>query len=94
MSEAFRELAKLAYVVDREQSARAVNLLDSAELWARSYAQFVTIRTGDPALAAGLDALRQRPVDAVYLPRQWGDDDFSEIEATIEDLFWSLGWIA
>jgi hypothetical protein len=72
---------------------RAERLLYADELWARSYAQFVAIRSGHFRLRASLDAMRSRESDDVYLPRQWDDDDFVGIGAAIDALFRGLGWI-
>ena len=93
-SRAFRELIQLVASSDPPTTSRAVKLLDSVELWSRSYAQFIAIRSGDGSLVAALNALRRRSPNDVYFPRQWPDDDFVGIEAAIEQLFWSLGWIA
>jgi hypothetical protein len=68
-------------------------LLRYPELWARSYAQFVATRGGDPVLMAELDA-RREPIPGVeYLPRHWDDADFIPIAAEIESLFRGLGWM-
>lgn len=58
------------------------------ELWARSYAQFIAVESGDPALLAELRLLRQRRHN-MHLPEQWEDDDFAAIDATLGELFCS-----
>jgi hypothetical protein len=78
---------------DPELRERVRRLLSAEEVWARSYAQFIAIRSDHAALRNGLDAMRSRKSDGVYLPRQWDDDDFVEIDAAIESLFRRLGWI-
>jgi hypothetical protein len=72
-----------------------VYLLRYDELWARSYAQYVATRSGDPTLLAELDTRRrQRAGSRVHLPRQWDDIDFAPVADAIDDLFRRLGWIA
>lgn len=72
---------------------RRVNyLLEPAELWARAYAQFVAVRSGDPILLGQLDALRA-PVGVVDFHEQWDDDDFKPIKAEIETFMRSRGWL-
>ena len=65
------------------------------ELWARSYAQFVTERSGDPALRASLTAHRAADAAATrQISRllHWDDDDFAPIAEAIDQLFRRLGW--
>jgi SPP1 gp7 family putative phage head morphogenesis protein len=66
-------------------------LLDPRELWARSYAQYVTLRSGDAQLTRELDEMR-RPGVVVY-PSQWVDADFAPIAEAIDRLFEDLGWL-
>ena len=70
----------------------ATDLLLLDELWARSYAQYITIRSGSRMLKSSLDSLRRRAPDRVYYPLQWDDEDFGAIGEAIEALFWRLGW--
>lgn len=65
-------------------------LLDRKELWARSYAQYVAQRSGNPAMLAQLAGERLSPI---YGDRQWDDDDFAPIAAAIDELFRGLGWL-
>jgi hypothetical protein len=53
----------------------------------------VATRSDHTSVRAGLDAMRSRESDDVYLPQQWDDDDFAEIDAAIEELFRGLRWI-
>jgi hypothetical protein len=76
---------------DLDDDHRAV-LRTFEELWARSCAQFIAVRSQSTTLRASLDALRRRQPGTVYHPTQWDDDDFLAIDAAIADLFWSLGW--
>jgi hypothetical protein len=86
---------------DAKTRQRARRLLTPEELWARSDAQFVALRSGDEALLTSVYALRHQGSggadkigSAVYFPRQWDDDDFDRIGNAIEELFRRLEWIA
>ncbi len=62
--------------------------LNPEEIWARSYAQWVALRTGDAKL------LRELDLDAgqnVY-PMQWDDADFEAVARAIDELMETLGW--
>lgn len=65
-------------------------LLDNKELWARSYAQYIAEKSGDPVLLEQLDKERQ---DKVYGERHWSKEDFAPISKAIDDMFESLGWV-
>jgi hypothetical protein len=68
-------------------------LLDTSELWARSYAQFVAIRSGDPTLLGYLDQIRMRRSDEVYISHQWDDPDFVAVGEAMDAVFRRLGWM-
>jgi hypothetical protein len=67
-------------------------LLLPEELFARSYAQYVAIRSADEELQQSLDAFRESPAGKVYYPVQWQDEDFIAIAQAIDELFVELGW--
>ena len=69
-------------------------LLPMEEFWARSYAQYVTVVTGDSDAMTALTALVRRSPGSVYIPVQWEQDDFSGIAEAIERLFRRLRWRA
>lgn len=92
-SRAGRDLDQIAREANTAVALRAVTLLQPEELWARSYAQFVAIRSQSAVLQASLVAFRRRLPGDVYLPRQWEDDDFADIETAIDVAFRRLGWI-
>lgn len=100
-SQAVELLTMLCQSSDRRVRRRALFLITPEELWARSYAQFVVTRSGVERIQFSLDALRSRDprnaqeatLDTVYFPRQWEDEDFTEIDAVVEELFRRLGWI-
>lgn len=64
-------------------------LLESEELWARSYAQYIATRSGNTVMQAQVAAIRS---DTLYGSAQWDDDDFASIGGAIDDLFARLGW--
>lgn len=68
-------------------------LLQNEELWARSYAQFIAVKSGHPALREQLDRLRQRPERRLYHGPQWDDEDFLPIMTEIEAAFRQKGWM-
>jgi hypothetical protein len=62
------------------------------ELWERSYAQYIVVRSGDAGLRAELDERRQLH-GSPAVPYLWEDDDFGPVAAEIDRLFRRLGWI-
>ena len=66
-------------------------LLDPTEVLARSYAQYVTLKSGDPTLARQLAAMRL--AEPPYHLALWEDDDFGSIVTTIGDLLRQKGWL-
>lgn len=78
----------IQYPIDRRYLAY---LLTPEEVWARAYAQYVALRSGDGRLRAQLDGLRQR-LGQIYYPVQWDEADFEPIAAAIDDLMRELGW--
>lgn len=93
-SDAVRQLQ----IVERE-SRRAVTrdyveyLLSMDELWARSYAQFVSIASRDSVLSGDLRQNQPEQGRSSSIPVQWHDDDFLPIAVSILELFRTLGWI-
>ena len=68
-------------------------LLQTEELWARSYAQFIAVRSAHPNLRGQLDRMRARRERRLYYGSQWDDEDFLPIMAEIEAVFRQLGWM-
>ena len=88
-------VARLAGALPPSQVAERVRLeqpLEPEEAWARSYAQYVAMKSGDPDLLNGLVAARTPEPGRVYHLLQWDDDDFRAIAAAIDTLFLRLGW--
>lgn len=78
--------ARAAMIADAVR-AHVEYLLGPRELFARSYCQYVAVRSGDVELLKELEIARQ----ANYR-EQWHDDDFSPIAAALDDVFDQLGW--
>jgi hypothetical protein len=89
-------VARLRAIARDSRYRRAVEyadyLLEWEEMWARSYAQFVTVRSGQAEPLAELRQ-RQRRAKVSAIPVQWEDDDFVLVEETISSLFRQLGWV-
>jgi hypothetical protein len=74
-----------------EMSSKHVRyLLENREVWARAYAQYIAIRSGDPRLLAELNADRKQ--FGPNFPRQWDDADFEPVAAAIDRLLEKKGW--
>jgi hypothetical protein len=63
-------------------------LLREEEIWARAYAQYITVRSGQADLRNDLDGLRNQRYSTA-----WSDDDFEPVAAAIDNLFKVLGWM-
>ena len=62
------------------------------ELWARSYAQWVAVRSGDQVMLDQLIKIKTDPNSEGYRLSQWGTVEFGPIAKAIDDLFAMLGW--
>ncbi len=70
-------------------------LLTTHEVWARSYAQYITVRSGDEVMARQLkEMLNLKKTAPVYYDYQWDEDDFQPIAQAFDRLFTKLGWIS
>lgn len=68
-------------------------LMSDHEMWARSYAQWITIRSKEPELRRQLTMLVARDRgEALGYMRQWDDDDFEAIAVAIDDVMKEVGW--
>jgi len=65
-------------------------LLDAREIWSRSYAQYIAVRSGDEFL---LNAVTIDRGSLLYGNQQWSDNDFAPIARAIDNLFKGLGWL-
>lgn len=68
-------------------------LLGYDELWARSYAQWITQESGDPILTQQLDEIVATDLSSpIGYGRQWERDDFEPIAAAIRAIMRTLKW--
>lgn len=69
-------------------------LLRKRELWARSYAQWLAQKSGDPVLMRQLrDILTEEAGYAFDMRSQWSTESFSPVADAIDELFKKMGWI-
>lgn len=69
-------------------------LLSWAELWARSYAQWIALRSGDEVMQQQLERTWARQRSALLdLPRQWYAEDFDQVARSIDDIMRRMGWV-
>lgn len=64
------------------------------EVWARSYVQYIAVRSGDPILLSHLAAQLRTSAgggDAPYT-LQWETDDFLPVLSAIDQVFQGKGW--
>lgn len=90
-SQAFKDLQ----VSSNALSYRAkTDMLSTKEVFARAYAQYIVVKSGD---GQALDELRKFRGDMAaggqLKGRQWEDDDFKPIEAAFDALFRAVGWM-
>lgn len=62
-------------------------LLLSEELWARAYAQWIALRSGDATLMDEINAIRSGRSHGRVPASQWEDDDFEPIARALDELF-------
>lgn len=71
-------------------------LMSTRECFARAYAQYIAVKSGNPIMLRELEYLRnswgEGNKDFLY-PTQWADDDFGPIVAAFDKLFVAMGWI-
>jgi SPP1 gp7 family putative phage head morphogenesis protein len=66
-------------------------LLSREEVWARAYAQYIALRSSNPAMKAGLKAILESDHPSTAAS-QWTNDDFAPVAEAIEALLKELGW--
>ncbi len=77
--------------VNVAEKDRALYYYRTEEQWARSYSQYIALRSGDPVLRQQVAELLAHP-ERVMRASQWSDDDFAPIAEAIDSLFKGLGW--
>ncbi|MFD4111609.1 phage minor capsid protein [Streptomyces sp. NPDC058650] len=71
-------------------AAHVKYLLTPAEMWARSYAQWIAVRSGDEAMLLGVEYWLERP-DPWTSARQWSTPEFEPIATAIDAMFREKG---
>lgn len=72
------------------ERAVAQKLLPEAELWARSYAQYMALRCGNEVLAGQIPLFCGPPYP---YPLQWRREEFEPIGLEIDLIFSKIGWV-
>jgi SPP1 gp7 family putative phage head morphogenesis protein len=67
-------------------------MLKPEEIFARSYAQYIAVRSGNKEMRRELDQFRAGRAAPLYIPWQWEDDDFEPIGSAFDEVFSGLGW--
>lgn len=68
-------------------------LLKVEEIWARAYAQYITVRSGNLRLVGELtDTLARQNSAPIKYPHQWDPEDFAPVAEAMDALFEKLGW--
>jgi hypothetical protein len=67
-------------------------LLQLPEMFSRSYAQYVAIRTGDRKLRHQLGRFSSPKYELAVVPEYWAEHDFGLISDALERLILELGW--
>jgi hypothetical protein len=76
----------------RIDQSQVAYLLRPTEMFARSYSQFVAVRSASPELLTELGGVRSRPKEVLY-PEQWKDPDFGRVDEEFVKLFRKRGWM-
>lgn len=67
-------------------------LLEPAELFSRSYAQFITQESGSSVIGAQIERFRRPENPSSIVPYCWGREDFRNVAKALESLIIELGW--
>lgn len=90
-SQAFKDLQTSSNAL----SYRAkTDMLSTKEVFARAYAQYIVVKSGNAQALAELDHFRSDMAAGRHLKgRQWEDDDFKPIVEAFDNLFRAVGWM-
>ena len=89
----FLRLARLGRATGNKDAASAARYNQQiGELWARSYAQFVTNLSGDDELIWEMSTFMHQRVGGIRVPRQWADESFLPIQEAISEILEGIGW--
>lgn len=88
--EAIRRTARAADIGSMTSGAHLAYLTSDVEYIARSYAQYIALRSGDPGLAADVESIRAD--SATRRLNVWEDADFEPVAKLYDKLMVTLGW--
>jgi hypothetical protein len=88
-------MAAISELQERAPTARILNgpLVGTVELWARSYAQYKAMKSGD---SEALNVLHQHSVrlaGGAMVRSHWSADDFLPVYAEIDEVIRRAGWL-
>lgn len=91
-TDAYKTLAGMLddMTLPRDVADHVRYLLQPAELWGRSYAQYVAVKSGDEVMAAEIAAYMDS-LDAWTAARQWATTDFEPVTAAIDAVLRAKG---
>ena len=73
------------------ERAQVTSRLQEVEIWARAYAQYIALRSGDMRLLLDVQMRRELEI-GVLQHEQWEWNDFDPIAAAMDALLEELGW--
>ncbi len=85
-------MGKLRTNLTRQERQFVLYLLRPKEVFARSYAQYIAVRSGDREARLELGDFVDLPFRRVRYTEQWSDEDFEPIMKALDDLLENLGW--
>lgn len=92
-SESYKELRRMKTVGSSEIQAALNYFMRPQELWARSYAQYIAVKSAHSALLTELQEIQAEMRDNLRLSTQWREEDFPPIIKAIDFLFKREGWL-
>ena len=84
----YEQLTRGTFSLER---AQVMNRLESVEIWARVYAQYIALRSRDAQLLTEVQTRRDIE-NGVLKNEQWEWEDFAPIASAIDALMQHLGW--
>ncbi len=94
-SERVRRLESALQTESERNSSFAMRnryVLRLTELWARSYCQYVALKSGDVEVGRRLDLINIKLAGGSVVRSHWDRTDFESILNAIDALFWEMQW--
>jgi hypothetical protein len=73
------------------ERAIALNRLEPVEIWARCFAQYIALRSGDSRLRQDIQ-IRREIETGILQNEQWEWNDFESISLILDGTFYALNW--